>query len=405
MGFRSAAVYCLAIVLVSSLLAACNFPNRGESSPTSPPDLEQIVSGTRTALAFNQNPTSRATESIQETLTPPSLTLEPSATSSHPTETQQSDCGDAAKFVSETIPDESLFSPGDVFTKTWRLQNAGTCIWNSGYTLFFHSGDQMDGESPASLPAIVPPQEYADIVLRLKAPQKPGIYQGNWLFRNAAGKPFGTGLNADQAFWVRISVSGVGQSQDLGDPDWQDNFDADLKRWYLPADNNIQFEIKDGQLVMTAFKPDGDQWRLAELPALSDFYIEMEAITGDACAKKDSYGFLLRSPKSSGSVVDTGYVFGFSCDGNYRYYRMDSGNYVSLQNWKPTPFLKQGPNQTNKIGVRAEGDAFTIYVNGNEVDSFNDSTYPEGLFGLMIRSEQTDNFQVAVEQMAYWSLP
>ena len=40
-----------------------------------------------------------------------------------------------------------------------------------------------------------------------------------------------------------------------------------------------------------------------------------------------------------------------------------------------------------------------------EFAEFTDSTYARGLFGLLVRSEATDDFTVAVDEMAYWTLP
>jgi len=43
---------------------------------------------------------------------------------------------DAASFVRDvTVPDGTKMEPGDDFTKTWRLLNAGTCSWTTAYRL------------------------------------------------------------------------------------------------------------------------------------------------------------------------------------------------------------------------------------------------------------------------------
>ena len=55
------------------------------------------------------------------------------------------------RFVDDvTIPDNTVMAPGQTFRKTWRIQNAGSCAWNSGYQLVF-SGGMM------SLPAQLKP--------------------------------------------------------------------------------------------------------------------------------------------------------------------------------------------------------------------------------------------------------
>ena len=47
-------------------------------------------------------------------------------------------CDQAAFIRDVTVPDGSPFAPGETFTKTWRLQNTGTCTWTtSNYTLVY----------------------------------------------------------------------------------------------------------------------------------------------------------------------------------------------------------------------------------------------------------------------------
>jgi chitodextrinase len=405
------------LIGLSLLLAACNFPGAAPASDT--PDLQALVAATQTALAAvgTETPTNGsvpaettpAPGSEQASLTPvPSDTpLPPTATQTSvpATETQQPDCTDAARFESETIPDMSPFQPGETFTKIWRLRNVGTCPWNNGYRVVFFEGDQMGGAEEAYLTANVRPDELVEIRAELTAPAQPGNYRGSWKLRNSAGQEFGLGSSATAPFWVEIAVTSAGESIDLGTPDWLDSFDANLNRWYLGQDSDFQFQILDGALVMTAFSPGGDQWRVAELPPLDDFYLETRFTTGESCSGKDSYGLLLRAPDSPSNIIDTGYVFGFACDGNYRYYRMDGGTYVGLQNWTQSAELKAGPEQTNTIGIRAEGETFTIYINGTSITEFNDGSYSQGSFGLMIRSNETEDLQVLVEEMAYWNLP
>jgi hypothetical protein len=116
---------------------------------------------------------------------------------------------DAAGFVKDvTIADGSAISPGKSFTKTWRLQNTGTCSWTSSYALIFISGDGMGAPSVVGLPGNVNPGETVDLSVNLTAPNKKGHYRSYWKLRNASGVLFGIGSQADTAFWVDINVLG-----------------------------------------------------------------------------------------------------------------------------------------------------------------------------------------------------
>jgi photosystem II stability/assembly factor-like uncharacterized protein len=113
---------------------------------------------------------------------------------------------DLAQFISDlTIPDGSTFTPGAAFTKTWRLQNAGTCTWETSYSLVAAGGDAM-GTPSVRLPVSVPPGQMVDISVTLTAPNSAGHYKSLWKLSNSAGVPFGIGDSADDPFWVDINV-------------------------------------------------------------------------------------------------------------------------------------------------------------------------------------------------------
>ena len=115
---------------------------------------------------------------------------------------------DAATFIADlTVVDGSPFSPGEAFTKSWRLRNSGTTTWDEGYRLVYASGSQMNGPSEQSLPIRVAPGDSIDIYVDLTAPDEPGEYTGHWMLKNASGKTFGIGVGAQQSFYVNILVT------------------------------------------------------------------------------------------------------------------------------------------------------------------------------------------------------
>jgi uncharacterized protein YkwD len=116
-------------------------------------------------------------------------------------------CLDEAVFVGDiTVPDGTLFRPGEAFTKTWRVKNTGTCTWDTGYSLVYISGDIMNGNfnnpiGPTS------PGELADVSVDMAAPMRGGEQTGYWQFKNASGQPFGVGFNRGGPLWVKINVT------------------------------------------------------------------------------------------------------------------------------------------------------------------------------------------------------
>lgn len=110
-----------------------------------------------------------------------------------------------AILVSEYPPDQSLFKPGDAFTKTWTIRNEGTCTWDTTYKLVFWSGDAMGGATYYYMPQNVPPGTEVSISIPLIAPPTEGSYTGYWRLQTPWNAIFGVGQYS-QAIFASIQV-------------------------------------------------------------------------------------------------------------------------------------------------------------------------------------------------------
>jgi type II secretory pathway pseudopilin PulG len=157
-----------------------------------------------------ETPTPTATPTLTPTLTPTATeTLTPTPTEELPTVEV---CTYQATFLEDvTIPDGTELEPDTSFTKTWKLQNAGSCTWNPNYKLIFDSGDQMSGPDSQQLINLdVPPGASIDVSVDLVSPSTAGTYRGDWALRNAAGVRFGIGPGAG-SFYLEIKVVDGGE--------------------------------------------------------------------------------------------------------------------------------------------------------------------------------------------------
>jgi hypothetical protein len=103
-----------------------------------------------------------------------------------------------------TIPDGTVIAPGAAFTKTWRLQNAGTSTWSTSYSLAFVSGEQMGTITSVPVAQSVAPGAQIDISVNMVAPANSGSYQGYWKMKNASGQFF------NDSVYVLITVGNTG---------------------------------------------------------------------------------------------------------------------------------------------------------------------------------------------------
>jgi hypothetical protein len=104
-----------------------------------------------------------------------------------------------ASFISEVPLDGATFTAGETFTKSWRLQNIGTCTWNPNYKVVYYSGDVISGANNKKLPNYVAPGEMTDIVYTFKAPSTPGTYKTVFKLQGQDGVNFAQ-------FWVQFDV-------------------------------------------------------------------------------------------------------------------------------------------------------------------------------------------------------
>lgn len=187
-----------------------------------------------------------------------------------------------------------------------------------------------------------------------------------------------------------------------GEPDWEDQFDS-AGNWPLYSDDHVSFSVKDGSAVLTALKSESwDGWMLT-WPQLSDFYLEATFTTGSDCSGLDRYGLVAQQSKSG--EVFVGYLLGLSCDGRYNLRSWDGELFTHHIAWTPDDRIVGGPDQTHSLGFFAQDDRLVIFLNGVRLSELTDSSYTQGQFGLFVGSANTDNFEVTVDRIAYWSVP
>ena len=215
----------IAVVLLALLAAACNLPGNGGTSTQESPNAvftqaAQTVAAELTRVALLASPTSNVpvvptstfTPNPTDTPTPTNSTVYTPTNSTVYTPTNMSIPCNLATFnpatIDFTVPDNTLMAPNQVFSKTWRIRNAGTCSWNSSYLLLFDHGDGMGITSGYTQPltGIVNPGQEVDLTVNLKAPAASGTYTGYWRLRDPGGVVFGI-TPAGGTFVVIIKVT------------------------------------------------------------------------------------------------------------------------------------------------------------------------------------------------------
>ncbi len=188
----------------------------------------------------------------------------------------------------------------------------------------------------------------------------------------------------------------------LGAPTWHDSLET-AKAFYLYENDNTKVTQDNGALVLTGKLANGWMgWSLTFSHPATNFYIEA-TFTPQQCSGTDLYGLVFRSPST-----DAGYFFGVTCDGRYNLHARDfkENTDTTLVELTANSAIQAGSNQTNRLGILANGDKLGLYANGILLDEITDSTYSaEGDFGALVAANETPDFSVHMEEISLWKLP
>lgn len=184
-------------------------------------------------------------------------------------------------------------------------------------------------------------------------------------------------------------------------PDWSDTLDGG-KAFYKYENDNTRVTQEGGHLALTGINANGWLgWSLTFSRKPGDFRLEV-VFTTQTCSGTDLYGVIFRAPNAN-----AGYFYGVTCDGHYNLHARDFENDTDtvLINSTIGTGIKPGSNQTNRLGIRAEGDKISLYANDTLLQEINDSTYTSGNLGAFVAANETTGFTVWMEQISLWNIP
>ena len=139
--------------------------------------------------------------------------LQPTRTGAAPTAASGTPGCMGLRFVRDvTIPDNTQMDPAEVFTKSWQVENSGTCSWKPGYQVVLVGGLAMGGSPFRVAQAVLPGGSILVSIKMVSPTNQTGIVQGTWKMSDEAGLPFGDYLS------VVIVVRGRAQATSTAPP-------------------------------------------------------------------------------------------------------------------------------------------------------------------------------------------
>lgn len=207
----------IGVLVLAALLTVIFGVLASRPTPVPSPTVNIGQVQTQAVLSFSNSLTSTAqaippgtpTDTPEPTFTPVEATaVEATATGPTSSVSATPSCY-RLKFVQDvTIPDNTLMTPAEVFTKTWQVQNNGTCAWRPGFQMILVGGVAMGG-SPFTLDTTVNPGAKMEISIKMVAPtNQTGVIQGTWRMTDGQGNPFGDALTT--VIVIPVGTAGAG---------------------------------------------------------------------------------------------------------------------------------------------------------------------------------------------------
>ncbi|MBE2223258.1 MAG: transporter substrate-binding domain-containing protein, partial [Anaerolineae bacterium] len=180
-------------------------------------------------------------------------------------------CIDHMAFVQDLNYDDQnmtnppKFLPGQAFRKGWRIQNTGTCTWDSNYSFVYVRGNnslaRMGGQ-PTPIRGTVTPGQMYDMYVDLVAPAVPGIYQGFWSMRNPSGVLFG------ESVWVGIEVVGTATLTPAPTQTPVPGIVFTVNQTQIQAGECVTFSWRTENIQAVFFYPQGADWTRYGVPGV-----------------------------------------------------------------------------------------------------------------------------------------
>lgn len=159
-------------------------PPANTSYPTTTPSPIVIpATWTPTYVYFTAMPGGSVTPSVTGTLS--TATVDPFALGSG--------CNNLAFIRDVNYPSGTAVTAGETFTKTWKVQNIGTCDWLYGYALTTVGEDHFRS-TWSQIGRIVKPWDWTELSVVAEAPKKEGTYTTYYRLTDGGGTAFGTTL-------------------------------------------------------------------------------------------------------------------------------------------------------------------------------------------------------------------
>lgn len=153
-----------------------------------------------------------------------------------------------------------------------------------------------------------------------------------------------------------------------------DDFSNPTGGWKTVDDPTLRIRYQDGALHFTIDELDQIAWSIAG-KRFENFTLDVDAAQV-AGPSDNNYGVLIRYVDEKNF-----YRLDISGDGYFAINKYQAGQWIKLQDWTASAAIRRGA-AANHLQVIAQGNQFTLAVNGETMTTFSDADFKQGDIGL-----------------------
>jgi S1-C subfamily serine protease len=167
-----------------------------------------------------------------------------------------------------------------------------------------------------------------------------------------------------------------------------DDFSDPASGWYAFTDKGYSSRYEGGQLVIDVDVKTTAAWTTLDQEYTDvDFEVETTKLGGP---DDNAFGVILRYQDESNF-----YLFEISSDGFYQILLKKDDEWINLVEWTETDLINLGDR--NVIAAEAQGNRFSMFINGVQVNQVNDDSFGTGRVGLAVEAYSEPNVSIGFD--------
>jgi hypothetical protein len=175
----------------------------------------------------------------------------------------------------------------------------------------------------------------------------------------------------------------------------QDDFGDSNSGWEIGDYDAGDVGYKEGAYFVTSTQMETLMWGVANR-SFDNVVIEVDATQISAGPdSNNAYGVACRE---QGGTDGYGYYLRISGDGYYSIAKAANGEFTALVDWTESNAINKG-NATNRIRAICNGSTLELFVNGQRLDSVEDSTFMSGDIALSATTYEDEMTEIHFDNL------